>query len=86
MNGNPKGVDERAFKRARKNSARIKELEGYNEALIRGREQAAKTAVKDIEDWIFIVQSRTRAIDILRKVLLPEAVELLAEIDAREAK
>jgi len=76
--------DGRAFRRVRKNSARIKELESHNEALMHGQQQAAATAVKDIEDWIFIVQTRTRALEILRKAQLPEAVVLLAEIDARD--
>jgi len=80
-------IDGRAFRRVRKNGARIRELEAHNEALMGAKEQAAKTAVKDIEDWIFIVQTRTRAVEILRKLTGHKEVRLLLdEIDAREAR
>lgn len=82
--------DGRAFRRVRKNSARIKELEGHNEALMHGKEQAAKTAVKDIEDWIRIVQTRTQLKTVMRKVLdgvlgaREEAEMLLEEMNLKD--
>jgi hypothetical protein len=87
MNGEVKGVfDGRAFRRVRKNSARIKELEGYELDMKTREREMADTRVKDIEDWIRIVQTRTRLKDVLRKVLddIPgakeEAEALLEEI------
>jgi hypothetical protein len=76
--------DGRSFRRVRKNSARIHELEAHNEALMRGKEQAAITAVKDIEDWIFIVQTRTLAFEMLRRIADGEKIgsdELNALLD-----
>lgn len=74
--------DGRTYRRARKNSARIKELEEHNEAMIRSQQQAALTKVKDVEDWIKIVQTRTRALELLRKFAHNEEVAaFLEEVD-----
>jgi hypothetical protein len=76
------GINSRMFRRARKNGARIRELETHNEAMMRGQQQASLTKVKDVEDWIRIVQTRTRAFELLRKFAHNEEVAVfLKEID-----
>jgi hypothetical protein len=74
-------VNWRSYKRARKSNARIKELEEHQEAMLRAQQQASLTKVKDVEDWIRIVQTRTRAIELLRKFESDrEVAEFLEEI------
>ncbi len=84
--GETNGIfDERSFRRVRKNRARIRELEEHNEAMIRGQQQASLTKVKDVEDWIWLVQTRTRALELLGRFRHNREVkEFLLEVEARK--
>jgi vacuolar-type H+-ATPase subunit E/Vma4 len=76
--------DGRVFRRVRKNQARIKELEEHQEAMLRAQQQASLTKVKDVEDWIRIVQTRTRALELLQKFKHNREVRaFLEEIECR---
>ena len=58
---------ERSFQRAKRGMARIREADAYVEGAQKREKEMASTRVKDIEDWIRIVQTRSRAIELLRR-------------------
>ena len=57
---------DRAFRRIRQGRARVRAAEEHEASMARREREMADTRVKDIEDWIRIVQTRTRAIELLR--------------------
>lgn len=77
---------ERQLRRAKRNGARIREIETTMLDMKHKEREMADTRVKDVEDWIRIVQTRTRLIEALRKVLddapgaREEAEQILEEV------
>jgi hypothetical protein len=66
--------------------ARIRQVETYVSEVQKKEREMADTRVKDVEEWIRIVQSRTRAIKLLRgvavgEIRLTEIAAFLEEIE-----
>jgi hypothetical protein len=84
MNGRLVNMDlvgRRSYKHSLKGAARIRELEAHELDMKKREQKMADTRVKDVEDWIRIVQTRTRAIKLLRKFASDrEVAEFLEEI------
>ena len=73
--------DARTFRRVRRGRARLKEMEERELDSKKREQEMADHRVEDVEDWIRIVQTRTRAIELLRKYGRGrEVAEFLEEI------
>jgi hypothetical protein len=57
----------RSFQRAKRGMARVREADQLVLESKQREQEMAKQRVRDVEDWIKIVSTRTRAIELLKK-------------------